>query len=337
MRNPFLRAICVLSLLAGSVQPAAAQLEGAFTLRSGDKDDRLNLNLVYNDGHSNHGRMVARSALTDVVRSGDRITFTLRREPGTFTFDGRGSLDRASGWYGFAPNQGFAADLAKLGFRGIETRALFVFALDDLTVAKVRQLQLMVSNTLDTEELVQLIDHGAGFTYIQAMTDLGFKKLSSDDYRRARDHGVSESFVREMAELGMNLSLEDLIRSRDHGVTPDYVRAMRSAGLQAAHDDLVRARDHGVSAEFLRQMRDLGYDKLPLGEYVRLRDHGVSPEYVQSLRDLGYAKLTASELVRLRDHGVTATYVRRVKELLKEPPSVEQLIQMRSQGTFGSR
>ena len=307
MRSLFLRAICVLSLLVASVRPAAAQLDGAFTLRSVDNDDRLGLNLVY-DGHSNYGRMVPRSALTDVVRTGDRITFTLRREPGTFTFEGRGSLDRASGWYGFAPNQGFAGDLAKLGFRGVETRALLVFALEDLTVTRVRQLQQMVSNTLDTEELVRLIDHGAGFGYIQAMTDLGFKKLSSEDYRRARDHGVSESFVREMAGLGMKLSLEDLIRSRDHGVTPEYVRAMRSAGLQATQEDLVRARDHGVSAEFLRQMRDLGY-----------------------------SKLTTNELVRLRDHGVTATYVRRVKDLLKEPPSVEELIQMRSQGAFGSR
>jgi hypothetical protein len=336
MRSPFLRAVCVLFLLAGSVQPAAAQLEGAFTLRSVDNDDRLSLNLVY-DGHSSYGRTVARSALTDVLRTGDRITFTLRREPGTFTFDGRGSLDRAAGSYVFAPNQGFAADLAKLGFRGIEAKALFVFALDDLTVAKVRQMQEMVSNALDTEELVQLINHGAGVTYIQAMTDLGFRKLPSDDYRRARDHGVSESFVREMAGLGMKLSLHDLIRSRDHGVTPEYVRAMRSAGLQATPEDLVRARDHGVGAEFLRQMRDLGYDKLSLDEYVRLRDHGVSAEYVQTLRDLGYAKLTTNELVRLRDHGVTASYVRRVKDLLKEAPSVEELIQMRSQGAFGSR
>lgn len=305
-----MRILLVPVLVATFAAPAAAQLEGAFTLGRWDKDPdtRVQLNLVYNDGHSNYGRMVERSALTDVVRTGERITFALRREPGTFTFEGRGSLDRASGWYGFAPNQGFAGDLAKLGFRGVETRALLVFALEDLTVTRVRQLQQMVSNTLDTEELVRLIDHGAGFGYIQAMTDLGFKKLSSEDYRRARDHGVSESFVREMAGLGMKLSLEDLIRSRDHGVTPEYVRAMRSAGLQATQEDLVRARDHGVSAEFLRQMRDLGY-----------------------------SKLTTNELVRLRDHGVTATYVRRVKDLLKEPPSVEELIQMRSQGAFGSR
>jgi hypothetical protein len=334
-----MRILLVPVLVATFAAPAAAQLEGAFTLGRWDKDTdtRVQLNLVYNDGNSNYGRMVQRSALTDVVRTGDRITFALRREPGTFTFEGRGSLDRAAGWYGFTGNQDFRQQLEKLGFRDVDPKALFVFALDDLTVAEVRQLQQLVSNTLDTAELVRMINHGAGFSYVQAMTGLGFKNLTSDQYRRARDHGVSESYVREMADLGMKLPLEDLIRTRDHGVSAEYVREMRSAGFTVSHDELVRARDHGVTAEFLRRMRDFGYDKLSLDEYIRMRDHGVTPDYVQSMRELGYTNLTANELVRMRDHGVTANYVRRVKELLKESPSAEQLIRMRSHGDFGSR
>ena len=334
-----MRILLVPILVATFAAPAAAQLEGAFTLGTWDKDpdNRVRLNLVYDDGHSNYARMVERSALTEVVRTGDRITFALRREPGTFTFEGRGSLDRAAGWYGFTGNQEFRQQLEKLGFRDVDPKALFVFAMDDLTVAKVRQLQQLVSNTLDTAELVRMINHGAGFSYVQAMSGLGFKNLTSDQYRRARDHGVSESYVREMADLGMKLPLEDLIRTRDHGVSAEYVREMRSAGFTVSHDELVRARDHGVTAEFLRRMRDFGYDKLSLDEYIRIRDHGVTPDYVQSMRELGYTNLTANELVRMRDHGVTANYVRRVKELLKESPSAEQLIRMRSHGDFGSR
>ena len=85
-----MRILLVPVVLAAFAAPAAAQLEGAFTLSRWDKDTdgRVHLNLVYNDGHSNYGRMVERSALTDVVRTGERITFALRREPGTFTFEG---------------------------------------------------------------------------------------------------------------------------------------------------------------------------------------------------------------------------------------------------------
>lgn len=314
---------------------AAQQLDGSFTLRASTSDDRIQLNLQFGDGHSNYGRTLERSEFSDISRSGDRITFALRREPGTFKFEGRGSMDRASGWYDFAPSAEFRREMERLGFRNIESKDLSTFALDGLTIAKVQQLQRLVSNTLDTEELVQLINHGAGVKYVQSMTDRGFKNLSSDDYRRARDHGVSADLAGEIADLGMKLSLDELIRVRDHGVIPEYIRAMRNAGYKLQLEELVRARDHGVTTEFMRRMSALGYDKLPLDEYVRLRDHGVTPDFVESLRALGYTNLSANELVRLRDHGVSANYIQRVKEMLKEKPTVEELIRMRDRGDVG--
>jgi len=321
----------LLVAIAIAIAPAAAQLDGSFTLRSTERDDRINLNLQY-DGNSNYGRTLERSALSDVNRTGDRITFTMRREPGTFKFDGRGSLERASGWYDFEPNSSFRQEMERLGFRNIDSKDLFVFALDDLTAARVNQLKALVSNELDTDELVRLINHGAGVRYIQAMTDAGFKKLTSEEYRRARDHGVSADLAREMADLGMTLPLDELIRTRDHGVTPDYVRAMRAAGFKVELGEMVRARDHGISTDGLRRMRELGYRDLPLSEYIRMRDHGVTADFIESMSAEGYKNLSPAELVRLRDHGVTAGYVRRIKEMLKETPSVEQIIRMSSGG-----
>jgi hypothetical protein len=314
--------------------PVAAQLDGAFTLRQSGTDDRVHLNLVY-DGTSNHGRTFDRGEFSDVKPSGDRITFTLRRAAGTFTFEGRGSMDRASGAYDFAPSADFRRDMEGLGFRDVDAKALFVFALDDLTIAKVKQLQGLVSDQLDTTQLVRLINHGAGLRYVQAMTDHGFKKLSSDEYRRARDHGVSADFARQMADLGIKLPLGELIRLRDHGVNADYVRTMRAVWQEVGQDELVRARDHGVTADFVRRMGDLGYRSLALSEYIKLRDHGVTPDYVEALRDAGLSKLSASELIRLRNHGISASYVRRSKEVFKETPTVEQIIRLRTRGDLG--
>ena len=315
--------------------PAVAQTDGAFTLRESRHDDRLNLHLQYQDGRSNWGRDFARSEFSDVNRNGDRITFAMRRAAGSFAFEGRGSLERASGWYVFTPNADFRRQLERIGFRDIDDRAMFTFAMDGMTVADVKRLQGLVADTLDTAQVVRLINHGAGVTYIQAMSDLGFRKLESGEYRRARDHGVSVDYVRGMAALGMKLPLDGLIRSRDHGVDPEYVRAMQAAGHTLTHEELVRARDHGVNPEFIKRMGALGYDGLSLGEYVRLRDHGVNPEYVEALRDAGLAKLSATELVRLRDHGVSASYVKRMRDLFKEPPTAEQLIRLRSRGDPG--
>ena len=328
-----MRFIPVVALLSLTAPVAAQQLDGAFTLRSVQDADRVNINFQYADGHSNWGRTFDRSELSNVTRNGERITFALRREAGTFSFEGKGTLERAAGWYDFAPNADFQRAMEKLGFRDIDAKDLFVFAIEGLTVDATRQLQRLISDTLDTDGLVRLINHGAGVKYVQAMTDAGFKSLRADEYRRARDHGVSAEYARAMNELlGTKLALEELVRTRDHGVTPDYVRAMRDAGFKLSHEELVRTRDHGVTVDFVKRMSQLGYDGLPIADYVRMRDHGVTPDFVEEMRDAGYGKLTASELVRLRDHGVTPTYVRRVKEMLKESPSVEQIIRMRNTG-----
>lgn len=327
-----MRFIPLVALLTLTQASAPQQLDGAFTLRATTEGDRVNVNFQYADGRSNWGRTFERHEFSNIARKGDRITFVLRRAAGSFTFEGRGDMDRASGWYDFAPNVEFQRGMEKLGFRDIDPKDLFVFALEGLTLTGTSQLQKLVSDTLDTDGLVRLINHGAGLKYIQAMTDAGFKNLRSDEYRRARDHGASAEFAREMADLGMKLSLDELIRARDHGVTTEYVRAMRNAGFQLSHEELIRTRDHGVTVEYVKRMKDLGYGDLPIADYVRMRDHGVTPEYVEAMRAEGFTKLTANEVVRLRDHGVTASYVRRVKEMLKEPPSVEQVIRMRNSG-----
>jgi hypothetical protein len=360
--NPMPFLLLALTLLITAV-PVVAQTDGAFTLRQASRDGRLNLNLQYEDGHSNYGRNFERSAFSDVKQSGDRITFALRRAPGVFTFEGRGSMERASGWYDFAPSSDFQREIERIGFRGVDDKALFVFALDDLTVEKIQHLQGLLADRIDTEQLVRLINHGAGLTYVQSMTQAGFKKLSADEYRRARDHGVTAEYAREMGSLGTNLALEDLVRTRDHGVTieyakamrdagydlgidelvrardhgvtTEYVKAMRSAGHKVDIEEMVRARDHGVTADFIRRMGELGYGGLPLEDYVRMRDHGVTPDFVESMRDAGLTKIAARDLVKLRDHGISASYVRRAKEIFKETPTVDQIIRLRTRGDIG--
>lgn len=113
-----------LVVLLLTVPIVARQLDGSFNLRASDTDDRININLRYEDGRSNHGRMVERSAFSNVTQSGDRITFTLRREPGSFAFEGKGTMERASGFYDFSPNQTFRQELERLGFRDVEARDL---------------------------------------------------------------------------------------------------------------------------------------------------------------------------------------------------------------------
>ena len=57
------------------------------------------------------------------------------------------------------------------------------------------------------------------------MGALGYRLGSLDPLITLRDHGVTPSYVRELAELGYkNLPAEDIRKARDHGISPECVR-----------------------------------------------------------------------------------------------------------------
>ena len=148
-----------------AIAPASPQLDGSFTVRSTERDDRINLNLQY-DGNSNYGRTLERSALSDVSRNGDRISFTIRREPGTFKFEGRGSLDRASGWYDFEPNPNFDYKNAKsmLKFFGKTAGAMWIDEKDK----QVARLEAVLFDSFNVGGgVLAKLKKGASFTLEQ--------------------------------------------------------------------------------------------------------------------------------------------------------------------------
>ena len=143
-----------------------AQISGSWTARF--IGDRVELN-VQTDldsngrrGWSNYGRTLDASTFTGLSNSTGRVNFTLRRAAGTFTFEGRSSSSRASGSFDFEPSRTFAADLRQLGFDGVTDAELFVFALENLTQQGARQIKSLVSDDINTDDLVRMINHGAG-------------------------------------------------------------------------------------------------------------------------------------------------------------------------------
>ncbi len=109
------------------------------------------------------------------------------------------------------------------------------------------------------------------------------------------------------------------------------MRDLRQLGYQLTLAELTAARDHGVSPEYVRDLAALGYPRMSLDELIAARDHGVSPEYVRELQGLGY-RLTLDELTTARDHGISPEYVRQVKAQGREGLSLGELVTLRQQG-----
>jgi beta-lactamase regulating signal transducer with metallopeptidase domain len=304
---------------------------------------------------------------TQLSSAGGPVQFRLRRDAGTFTFEGVFRNGVGAGTFTFTPDANFGAELAKRGFARPTAQEQYQMARHDIGFAFVEELTKQGYSKPQTSELVRagqhgvnvaylremgalgyrlgsleplitLRDHGVTPAYIRELGDLGYQKLSAEEIRRARDHGITPEYVKAMRDAGYgSLPMNDLINARDHGVTPDFVRELGDAGhRKLALDQLIRVRDHGVSPEYIREMRQLGHP-LPVEELIRARDHGVGADFVRDFAALGYASLPIDSLVRLRDHGVTPTFAQELKKLGYDGLSVDDLVTLRDHGLTTER
>jgi beta-lactamase regulating signal transducer with metallopeptidase domain len=348
---------------------AASQQSGTWEIRPAKSDGTVHLRLV--EGDSSWGRNIRLEQLEGLTASqlsaGGPVQFKLRRDAGTFTFDGVVRAGVGAGTFSFAPDPAFAAGLEKRGYARPTASQQYALAradvgyafLDELTkqgyarpttaelvragehgvhTDYLREMGTLGYRLGTLSPLIELRDHGVGPDYIRALAEQGYKGLGADELLRARDHGVSPEYVAAMREAGYgSLPMAQLVNARDHGVSADYVRAMAAAGYtKLPLDALVRARDHGVSGDYAAGMRALGFE-VALEDLVRARDHGVSVEFVRELTALGYTGQPIDALVRLRDHGVTTAFVKELKALGYDGLPVDDLVRLRDHGVNAER
>jgi beta-lactamase regulating signal transducer with metallopeptidase domain len=338
---------------------------GTWEIRATGTDDTIHLRLMELNSSSGSNMPLQRlEGLTSaqLAGSGGPVQFRLRRDAGTFTFEGvvRGRV--GAGTFSFAADPNFAAELAKRGYARPTAREQYQMARHDVGFAFVDELNKQGYTRPQTSDLVRagqhgvdtafvrdmaglghklgsldplitLRDHGVTPEYVRQLADQGYKGPAADALRRARDHGITPDYIRAMQELGYrSLPMDQLITARDHGIDERYAREMRQLGFKLGIDELLRARDHGVDVEYVRGMGALGYTDQPIDALVRMRDHGVTPEYVQNLKALGYDRLSVDDLVRLRDRGLTSDRVRAANGRTGTRLPVDQLIDFADKG-----
>ncbi len=309
---------------------------GTWEIRPTDTKGVVHLRIVERNSSSSTNVPIEQlEGLTaaQLTGTGGLVQFKVRRDAGTFNFEGVIRSGVGAGTFTFIADQAFPGEMVKRGFSRPTPEQQYEMARHDIGYAFIDELTKQGYGKPNTSELVSAGQHGVQATYLREMAALGYRLGTLDALITLRDHGVTPSYVRELADNGYKgLSADALREARDHGITPDYVRAMRNAGYTSVPmEELIKVRDHGVSPEYVRGLGDAGYNKLPLDELVRVRDHGVTTEYVRDMRQLGYS-LSIDDLVRARDHGVTVEYVREMRSLGYAGQPIDALIRIRDHG-----
>jgi len=263
---------------------------------------------------------------------GGPASYTLKRDAGSFDFEGVVRAGAGGGTFSFTPNAGFADELVRRGFSRPTAFDLGTLAWSDIGFAFLDELNALKYARPTLQQLVNGAQHGVTRRYLREMADLGYRVGTIDALVRLRDHGVDALFVRGMQGQGMKgLSVDELVRSRDHGVDPQFIQGLRALGYDLNMDQLVDARNHGIEPGYVQNLRALGLSGLSLEELVNARNHGVDPGYVSELRALGY-QLRLDELVDARNHGVDPGFIREMAWAGYQHPSIADLIRMLNHG-----
>jgi beta-lactamase regulating signal transducer with metallopeptidase domain len=331
-----------ISTLAATAM-AAAQGSAAPTLSGGTWQIRLaadgrSAHLTIGVGeHSSYGTTIPLDRIEGLAAiltgPGGPAHYTLKRDAGTFDFDGVIRSGAGGGTFSFMPSATFGDELVRRGFSRPTPLELGTLAWSDIGFAFIDDLNALKYERPTLQQLVNGAQHGVSRAYLREMSDLDYKVGTIDALIRLRDHGVDPGFVRGMRAEGFNaLTVDELVRSRNHGIDPVFVRDLRALGYSLNLDQLVDARNHGIDAGYVREMRAAGFAKLSLEDLVNARNHGVDSTFINEMASAGYQHLSLAELIQLRNHGINAKTVERLRSRGIDHPSIDRLIELHDRG-----
>lgn len=295
---------------------------------------------------------------------GRDATFALRREAGTFHFEG--AFDRrgeGAGSFSFAPDPAFAQAMARLGFTGLTPRRHLELALHEISLAWVEELVELGYGDIGVNKLIEMAIHGVETDVIRALNAAGYQDidasrlveleihgvspayistLEAEDLRQLpldrlvelKIHGIDGTYIAGLRQAGVeDRSAKRLVELKIHGVTPAYIAGLRDAGLEdLSAKRLVELKIHGVDGELIGALHRAGLDDLSPSRLVELKIHGVSPDFIDALAKLGYGDVSASQLVAMRIHGVSPELIRELQRDGYRDLTVDELIELKIHG-----
>ncbi|MFZ1014732.1 MAG: hypothetical protein WAN28_15420, partial [Terracidiphilus sp.] len=119
-------------------------------------------------------------SLTDLGHEGEHLTATLTAEAGTLTCSGTVHNGSLIGDSAFTPNAAFAAHMEQIGFSGLDSEKLQVYALVNVESAWAHSLQEMGIQGLTADKLIPLKIFNANPEYVRSITALGYDQPSAD-------------------------------------------------------------------------------------------------------------------------------------------------------------
>lgn len=289
--------------------------DGSWTARTSQKHPgEIQLDLsrrTDNGGYSNNGSTYKISDLTGLrepdtaAASRVDVKFSLVREAGTILCDGM-FIDRmGTGFWKFAPNESFRAEMKRRGYGPLTDEEMIRSALGNLNTKYIDDLKSAGYSDLDLNSLIRAANHEISIAYVREMRG-AYGNLSMEDLIRARNHDIDAAYLKKVSDMGFGKQpLETVISLSNHEISAEFVSAMKAAGFtNISIEELIRLKNHEVTPEFVSGIKAEGYSDISPDIAVRLVSHDVDRDFIRKARAAGYTNLSLAEMIRLKDRGM---------------------------------
>jgi beta-lactamase regulating signal transducer with metallopeptidase domain len=158
---------------------------------------------------------------------------------------------------------------------------------------------------VDLDKYISMKIQGVTPEYAQAMSQIGFGKLSADDLVSCKIQGVSPEAIQEMKKQGLEVSsVHDAISYRIFSVTPEFIAGMKAAGFTNLNSkQLIGLRVQGVTPEYARSITK-EFPGANVDEIVKTKIFNIDGDFIASAKAHGFGNLSLEKLVKLRISGI---------------------------------
>ena len=295
------------------------------------------------------------------IPTGSESEFTLTRDAGTFTFNGKFEDGKGTGKYSFEADPAFESYLNNEGISSVSEESLFHACINNVGKNYVteikhlgfkmdsddfealahfatpieeiknynRDLKKIGYNDFSLKDIALLEIHGVSLEYIKEMHELGFKDLTIEKMVQASIHNVTPDYFRELKAAGLeHIEFRDLIQFAIHNIEPEYVKEMQGmSSRKLTNKEIIQAGIHNVDSEYFDELKEAGMEDMEFKELIQFSIHNISPEYVKEMQGISSRKLSSKEIVQAGIHNVSSEYFDELKEAGMEDMEFKELIQ----------
>jgi beta-lactamase regulating signal transducer with metallopeptidase domain len=169
-------------------------------------------------------------------------------------------------------------------------------------------------------------------SYIDRMRAAGYD-VDLDKFIAMKIQNVTPEYAQAMSQLGFGkLSADDLIACKIQGVTPEVISKFKQEGFEVKSvHDAISYRIFNLTPEFAAGMKAAGFDGLGSKEMLAMRVQGVTPEYARAIKEQ-YPSATADDVVRTKIFHIDAAFIASAKKHGFTNLSLDKLVQLSISG-----